>query len=73
LIHSPYFAETEADLQSAWKELEKVKASGKARSIGVSNFQRAHIETITKNGGTIPSVNQIEFHPYLQRANDFVP
>jgi diketogulonate reductase-like aldo/keto reductase len=73
LIHSPYFRETEADLQNAWKELEKVKASGKARSIGVSNFQRTHIETITKNGGTIPSVNQIEFHPYLQRAYDFIP
>jgi diketogulonate reductase-like aldo/keto reductase len=73
LIHQPYFAETDEELQAAWKEVEKVKAAGKAKSIGVSNFTRAHIEAITENGGTAPSINQIEFHPYLQRANGFVP
>lgn len=52
--------------------MEKVKASGKARSIGVSNFLKGHLETILKTANVIPSVNQIEFHPYLQHG-DLVP
>lgn len=46
--------------------MEKVKESGKARSIGVSNFLQSHLEAISKTSKTTPSVNQIEFHPYLQ-------
>ena len=46
--------------------MEEVKKSGKARSIGVSNFLQSHLETILKTAKITPSVNQIEFHPYLQ-------
>lgn len=46
--------------------MEKVKEAGKARSIGVSNFLQNHLEVITKTAKIPPSVNQIEFHPYLQ-------
>lgn len=49
--------------------MERVKASGKARSIGVSNFSQGHLETILKSATVIPSVNQIEYHPYLQHGN----
>jgi diketogulonate reductase-like aldo/keto reductase len=50
-----------------------VKASGKAKSIGISNMQRDHIETILKVAEVVPAINQLEFHPYLQRANNLVP
>jgi diketogulonate reductase-like aldo/keto reductase len=69
LIHNPFWANTEDELQEAWAAVEKVKASGKARSIGVSNFLKSHLETILKTAKVIPSVNQIEFHPYLQHGD----
>ena len=53
--------------------MEKLKASGKTKSIGISNFLRHHIETILDGATVVPAVNQIEFHPYLQRANNFLP
>ncbi|KAJ5317295.1 hypothetical protein PENANT_c034G09980 [Penicillium antarcticum] len=69
LIHEPFFATTEAQLQAAWAAMEQVRESGKARSIGVSNFLQSHLETILKTAKTVPLVNQIEFHPYLQHGN----
>ncbi len=36
-------------------------------------MQRNHIETILKVATVFPAVNQLEFHPYLERANDFIP
>lgn len=49
--------------------MEQVKAAGKARSIGVSNFLQSHLETILQTATVVPSVNQIEFHPYLQHGD----
>ncbi|KAL4898430.1 NADP-dependent oxidoreductase domain-containing protein [Aspergillus ambiguus] len=69
LIHAPFFAKSESELQQAWAAMEKVKAAGKARSIGVSNFLQSHIETLLKTAQVPPSINQIEFHPYLQHGN----
>ncbi|KAJ5576323.1 hypothetical protein N7535_003249 [Penicillium sp. DV-2018c] len=69
LIHAPFFAKTEKELQAAWASMEQVKASGKARSIGVSNFLQSDLETILKTAKIVPSVNQIELHPYLQHGN----
>lgn len=69
LIHAPFFAHTEGDLQDAWAAMEKVKEIGQARCIGVSNFLQSHLETILKTARVIPTVNQIEFHPYLQHGN----
>lgn len=73
LLHNPYVIPTPQDLQNAWKGVEMVKASGKARAIGVSNMQQGHIETILETATEVPVINQIEFHPYLQRAHDFLP
>ncbi|MCJ1312494.1 hypothetical protein MMC25_006168 [Agyrium rufum] len=67
LIHSPFFAKTDEDLQSAWSAMEDVLASGKARSIGVSNYLQQHFEATLKTAKTPPAINQTEFHPYLQR------
>uniref|UniRef100_A0A3G1IHI3 D-xylose reductase [NAD(P)H] n=1 Tax=Paecilomyces divaricatus TaxID=644132 RepID=A0A3G1IHI3_PAEDI len=74
LIHTPYWAESDDDLQKAWKGMEEVKASGKARTIGVSNFQSTHLRTVLATAQTPPSVNQLEFHPYLsvRDGNDYL-
>ncbi|KAK0728295.1 NADP-dependent oxidoreductase domain-containing protein [Lasiosphaeria miniovina] len=72
LIHIPFFAKSEADFQGAWRAMQEVKRSGKARSIGVSNYLRPHVEATLKGAIIPPALNQIEFHPYLQRGNDYV-
>lgn len=69
LIHAPYFAKSESELQQKWADLEGIYASGKARAIGVSNFLQKDIETILKTAKIVPAVNQIEYHPYLQHGN----
>jgi 2,5-diketo-D-gluconate reductase A len=51
-----------------WKGFEQVLADGKARSIGVSNFQPAHLDRLAKETDTVPAVNQIELHPLLTQA-----
>lgn len=67
LIHSPFWAKTDAELQNAWAEMEALQQAGLTKSIGVSNFLPSHLETIFKTAKVIPACNQIEFHPYLQR------
>ncbi|KAJ6186327.1 hypothetical protein N7519_007628 [Penicillium mononematosum] len=62
-------AKSKEELQAAWAAMEQVKASGKARSIGVSNFLQSDLEAILETAKVVPSVNQIEFHPYLQHGN----
>ncbi|GAW17720.1 hypothetical protein ANO14919_071860 [Xylariales sp. No.14919] len=73
LLHNPYVIGTTEGLQQGWKGMELVKASGKARSIGVSNMQKPDIQAILTIASEIPVVNQLEFHPYLQRSDDFLP
>lgn len=51
-----------------WKGFEKLLADGKARAIGVSNFQPAHLDRLAKETGTVPAVNQIELHPLLTQV-----
>jgi 2,5-diketo-D-gluconate reductase A len=53
-----------------WRALEEVRADGRAAAIGVSNFQVAHLERLAAETGTVPSVNQVEAHPYF--TNDEV-
>lgn len=48
---------------STWKELEKIQHSGRALSIGVSNFEIRHLEELAKISNVVPAVNQIECHP----------
>ncbi|OOC57018.1 MULTISPECIES: aldo/keto reductase [Nocardiopsis] len=48
-----------------WKALERLYAEGRVRAIGVSNFQRPHLERVMEEGGITPMVNQIELHPLL--------
>ena len=65
LIHWPLPTRYGGDFVSTWKTLEEFKADGRARSIGVSNFQVAHLERLAAEADVAPAVNQIELHPYL--------
>jgi 2,5-diketo-D-gluconate reductase A len=65
LIHWPLPTLYDGDFVSTWKTLEEFKADGRARSIGVSNFEIAHLERLAAETETVPVVNQIEAHPYL--------
>lgn len=48
---------------NTWKEMEKILESGRALSIGVSNFEIRHLEELRRVSGIVPAVNQIECHP----------
>ena len=50
--------------QSIWKALEMLFNSSKALAIGVSNFEKNHLEDIFMMNSLTPSVNQVEYHPY---------
>jgi 2,5-diketo-D-gluconate reductase A len=65
LIHWPLPTLYDGDFVSTWKTLEELKADGRARSIGVSNFQVEHLERLAAETETVPAVNQIEVHPYF--------
>ncbi|KAM7209526.1 alpha-keto ester reductase [Naviculisporaceae sp. PSN 640] len=74
LIHSPYFSgATPETLREKWSELEKLKDAGLAKSIGVSNFLKEHLEAIIEQNPSLkykPAINQIEYHPYLQHITE---
>jgi len=63
LIHWPL--PTVRNFMETWKAFETIYAEGRARSIGVSNFQPHHLRRIHEEGTVPPAVNQIEVHPYL--------
>ncbi|GAA3173626.1 MULTISPECIES: aldo/keto reductase [Streptomyces] len=66
LIHWPTPAR---DLYvETYQALEKILASGRARAIGVSNFQVPHLQRLMERTGITPAVNQVELHPGLQQA-----
>jgi 2,5-diketo-D-gluconate reductase A len=68
LIHWPLPMLYDGDFVSTWKVLEELRADGRARSIGVSNFQVAHLERLAAECDVVPAVNQIELHPYFLNA-----
>lgn len=57
----------------AWQAMIEAKKRGLIRSIGVCNFMPEHLETLIKETGVTPSINQIELHPYFnqQELRDF--
>jgi 2,5-diketo-D-gluconate reductase A len=68
LIHWPLPTLYGGDFVSTWKTLEEFQADGRARSIGVSNFQVAHLQRLAAETDVVPAVNQIELHPYFQNG-----
>jgi len=65
LIHWP--AAVNDRYIESWNTLEKIKESGRARSIGVSNFLVPHLTRLLTETHIVPAVNQIELHPDLQQ------
>ncbi len=68
LIHWPL--PTVRDYVETWRVMEEILAGGQVRSIGVSNFEPAHLDRLAAETDTVPAINQIEAHPYL--TNDAV-
>ena len=54
--------------QETWLAMEEEHAAGKLRSIGVSNFEPRHIESLLSCGTVMPAINQIECHAHLAQA-----
>lgn len=52
---------------AAWRAMIDIYKSGRARAIGVSNFDVNHLEDIIKDSGVVPAVNQVEYHPLNTR------
>jgi 2,5-diketo-D-gluconate reductase A len=65
LIHWPLPTLYGGDFVSTWNVLEEFAKDGRARSIGVSNFQPAHLDRLAAESNTVPAVNQVEVHPYF--------
>ncbi|XP_065644061.1 2,5-diketo-D-gluconic acid reductase A [Hydra vulgaris] len=72
LIHSPldwgktFDNSSEQNLIETWQGFCELKTEGLAKSIGVSNFNIQHLQTIINQGMLVPAVNQIEMHPWNQ-------
>jgi diketogulonate reductase-like aldo/keto reductase len=63
LIHWP----VQGKRKDSWRALERIKADGRARAIGVSNFLVPHLEELLADASEPPAVNQVEVHPFLQQ------
>ncbi len=53
------------DFVETWRAMEAIYASGRAKAIGVSNFQVPHLRRLAQEATVTPAVNQVEVHPYL--------
>ena len=70
LIHWPLPTLYEGDYVTTWRTMTEFAQDGRARSIGVSNFQVPHLQRIIDETGVVPAVNQVEVQPYF--ANEEV-
>jgi diketogulonate reductase-like aldo/keto reductase len=66
LIHWP--VPSQDKYVETWRALEKILADGRARAIGVSNFEIPHLERLLAETDVVPAVNQVELHPNRQQA-----
>ncbi|MBO6639808.1 MAG: aldo/keto reductase [Roseitalea sp.] len=66
LIHAPYGGDMRLE---QWRALLELQNSGKARSVGVSNFNESHLDEIAAAGLPMPDANQIELHPWSQKPD----
>jgi len=66
LIHWP--APRQDRYIESWRALEFLRAEGRARSIGVSNFHTHHLDRLLAESVEAPVINQVELHPWLQQA-----
>jgi len=65
LIHWPLPTRYDGDFVSTWRTLVELRDAGGTTSVGVSNFEPAHLDRIVDETGVVPAVNQIEVNPYF--------
>jgi len=65
LIHQPY-----GDVYGEWRAMQDLYKEGKARAIGVSNFQPDRLMDLVIHNEIVPAVNQIETHPFHQQIEN---
>jgi 2,5-diketo-D-gluconate reductase A len=65
LIHWPLPTRYDGDYVTTWRTMAEFVEDGRARSVGVSNFQPAHLERIISETGVVPVLNQVEVHPFF--------
>ena len=65
LIHWPLPTLYDGDYVSTWRTLIEFVSDGRARAVGVSNFEPGHLDRLVQETGVVPAVNQIEVHPYF--------
>ena len=63
LVHWPVAGK----YKDTYRALEKLHRDGRAKAIGVSNFQIHHLKDLLAHSQIVPAINQIELHPYLQQ------
>ncbi|WP_203336430.1 aldo/keto reductase [Nocardioides limicola] len=68
LIHWPLPTRYDGDFVQTWQALIELREAGLTRSIGVSNFQPAHLDRIIAETGVVPAVNQVEVHPFFDNT-----
>ncbi|WP_406437313.1 aldo/keto reductase [Streptomyces sp. NBC_01613] len=64
LMHQPY-----GDVYGQWRAMEDLHRAGHIKAIGVSNFYPDRLVDLVENSETTPAVNQVETHPFFQRAD----
>lgn len=65
LVHWPLPTRYDGDFVSTWRTMASFVEDGRAASVGVSNFQPAHLKRIVDETGVVPVINQVEVHPYF--------
>ena len=65
LIHWPLPTRYDGDFVSTWRTMVELREAGGTTSVGVSNFEPAHLDRIIDETGVVPAVNQIEVNPYF--------
>jgi 2,5-diketo-D-gluconate reductase A len=63
LIHQPY-----GDYYGSWRAMRTLNEQGRVKAVGVANFHEDRLVDLLERSGFTPAVNQIETHPYFQRA-----
>ncbi|WP_420752020.1 aldo/keto reductase [Rhodococcus sp. O3] len=66
LVHWPL--QDDQRLLRTWDAMEQIAASGKAKAVGVCNFEPRHLKLLAERGGLLPAVDQIELHPHLPQT-----
>jgi 2,5-diketo-D-gluconate reductase A len=67
LIHWP--APQRGAFVETWRAFAELKRSGRIRSVGVSNFTKATLQTLFDQTGLVPAINQVELHPRFQQKS----